>query len=351
MNPLHPPEIAAKAASPQRLLIVIVNYKTAQLTLSCLRSLDTEARSLPGVRVVVVENASGEEEVLARGIGEQGYSPWVDLVVAPRNGGFCYGNNLAIRPALKSEQPPQYVLLLNSDTEIFPGAVRSLLEFADAHPRAGIFGSSFTNPDGSPWPYAFRFITAWSELERGVQLGLLSRLLKNHAVPRTMGQEPAPVDWVAGASMLIRRQVFEAIGLMDEGYFLYFEEVDFCLRARRAGWPCWYVPQSRVMHIAGQSTGVSVRDRRPGRLPAYYFESRHRYFLKNFGPVHTLAADLAFGLGYASYRLRRWLQRKPDQDPQHLLADFWRHSTLLNWSRLSRREGSHPAATAAKPHG
>lgn len=320
------------SASP-RVLIVIVNYKTAKLTVNCLRSLEAEAAAIPGTRVVVVENASGDAETLALAIRDHGWSGWAELSVADRNGGFAYGNNWAIRPALRLVQPPPYILLLNSDTEIFPGAVRNLLEFMDGRPDVGIAGSGLKNLDGSDWSIAFRFITVISELEQGLRIRLVSKLLKNYCVARTMEKEIAPVDWVAGASMIVRRQVFEAIGLMDEGYFLYYEEVDFCLRARRAGWPCWYVPHSQVMHIAGQSTGVTVRDQKPPRLPKYYFESRRRYFVKNFGLVYALAADLAFGVSYALWRLGRRILHKPDNDPPHMLGDFWRHSVLFKRNR------------------
>jgi GT2 family glycosyltransferase len=257
----------------------------------------------------------------------------VELSLAERNGGFAYGNNWAIRPALKTEHPPQYILLLNSDTEIFPSAVRALLEFMDSHPDVGIAGSSFEYPDGTDWPIAFRFITVWSELEQGLRLRIASQLLKNHIVARTMEKKIAPIDWVAGASMIIRRDVFEDIGLMDEGYFLYYEEVDFCLRARRAGWPCWYVPQSHVMHIAGQSTGVTARNQKPRRLPAYFFESRRRYFVKNFGLGYALAADLAYGVSHALWRVGRRVLHRPDNDPPHMLRDFWKNSVVFERNR------------------
>jgi GT2 family glycosyltransferase len=315
-------------------LVVIVNYKTAKLTINCLRSLEAEVASIPGARVVVVENASGDAEAIEAGIRENHWESWAELSPADKNGGFAYGNNWAIRPALKLPQPPEYVWLLNSDTEIFPGAVKTLLEYMDAHPEVGITGSSFENPDGSDWPIAFRFITILSELEQGLRVRLVSKLLKNHCVARTMGKEIAQIDWGAGASMMIRRKVFDDIGLLDEGYFLYYEEVDFCLRARRAGWTFWYVPQSRVMHIAGQSTGVTVRDQRPKRLPAYYFESRRRYFVKNFGMFYTLIADLAFGVSNAFWRVGRRILNKPDNDPPHMLGDFWRHSVIFPRNRV-----------------
>jgi cellulose synthase/poly-beta-1,6-N-acetylglucosamine synthase-like glycosyltransferase len=292
----------------------------------------------------VVDNASGDGPELVDAIRSHGWGDWVTLDVAERNGGFASGNNVAIRPALASANPPRFVLLLNSDTEVRPDALRSLLEFMEAHPDVGIAGSGIENPDGSDWPIAFRFITTGSQLLSGMRLGLMDRLLQGSVAARRMSQErPAPVDWVSGASMIIRGEVFDTIGLLDEGYFLYFEDVDFCLRARRAGWTCWYVPQSRVMHIGGQSSGlVGVSGNSGGvnsavkvpRVPTYWFDSRRRYFLKNFGLARTMAADLAFGLGYASWRLRRRLKRTPDIDPPHMLADFWRHSVLFGgpWS-------------------
>jgi N-acetylglucosaminyl-diphospho-decaprenol L-rhamnosyltransferase len=325
----------ASGAADNRLLVVIVNYKTAALTTACLRSLEHEISGVAGISVTVVDNDSGDGPALAGAIRAHGWEGWVALKTAARNGGFSAGNNEAIRAALASANPPRFVLLLNSDTEVRPGALRTLLKFMEAHPEIGLAGTGVENPDGSDWPFAFRFISPANQLLNGLRLGVLDRIFSGRVVARRMDQHRADrVDWVSGCSMIVRREVFDSIGLMDEGYFLYFEEVDFCLRAHRAGWPCWYVPQSRIMHIGGQSTGVTERQTaidRPQskRVPAYWFESRRRYFVKNFGIGRAIAADLAFGIGYACWRLRRRLQRKPDLDPPHMLADFWRHSVLL----------------------
>ncbi len=128
--------------------------------------------------------------------------------------------------------------------------------------------------------------------------------------------------------MIIRRDVFDAIGLLDDGYFMYFEEVDFCLRAARAGWPCWYVPASHVVHLVGQSSGVTDVKQATNRRPKYWFESRRRFFRKNHGLIKTAAADLLWMAGFATYRMRRLIQRKPDTDPEKLLGDFARNSVL-----------------------
>ncbi|MEL7238670.1 MAG: glycosyltransferase family 2 protein, partial [Planctomycetota bacterium] len=143
-------------------------------------------------------------------------------------------------------------------------------------------------------------------------------------------------DWVAGASMLVRREVFEQAGLMDERYFMYFEEVDFCRRAMEAGWPCWYVPSSRVVHLVGQASGVTDAKKQNKRRPAFWFESRRRYMLKNLGKLRATLADLCFMTGFATWRLRRRLQRKPDQDPQKFLTDFAGQSVFAKGFRLAK---------------
>lgn len=312
-----------------RTLISIVNYRSGGLVIDCLKSLEGEVLANPGTEVVVVDNHSGDDsaERIDAHIRAAGYG-WARLVRSELNGGFSYGNNMAIRPSLLSAEPADYYWLVNPDTMVRPGALRALTDFMAARPRVGIAGSSLEDDNGELWPWAFRFPSLWSELDGGLRLGVVTRLLQRHALARRMGPEPEQIDWLPGASMMIRREVFQAIGLMDESYFLYYEETDFCRQARQAGWACWYVPQSRVMHIAGQSTGVTAKTDRPKRLPAYWFESRRRYFIKNHGRLYAACTDVLWMAGYALWRLRRLVQRKPDTDPPHKLADFCRHSAL-----------------------
>ena len=129
-------------------------------------------------------------------------------------------------------------------------------------------------------------------------------------------------DWLAGASMLIRREVFDDAGFLDEGYFLYYEEVDFCLRAARCKWQTWYGPTSRVVHLVGQSSGVTSRDAAARRVPRYWFESRARFFLRNYGRVSRFCADIGWLSGHLLYRFRCLVQGKRVTFPQHLLRDF-----------------------------
>jgi len=122
--------------------------------------------------------------------------------------------------------------------------------------------------------------------------------------------------------MMIRREVFADVGEFDETFFLYFEETDFCLRAKKAGWSTHYVRGSAVAHIGSVSTGLKDNRR---RMPQYWFDSRHHYFKKNHGPMYLALSDVLFALGFAMWRVRRKIQRKPDEDPPALLADFIRH--------------------------
>jgi GT2 family glycosyltransferase len=313
-----------------KLLIVIVNYRTASLVIDCLGSLDPEVAALPGTRVVVTDNASGDDSVplLERTIRDRGWGAWAELMPLARNGGFAFGNNAAIRPALASADPPDYVLLLNPDTLVRPGAVRTLVGFLDAHSEAEIVGPRLEGPDGTLQCSVFRFPSVLGELEQGLRLGLATRLLSKWVVAPPPPSVARSTDWVSGACLMARRSVLERVGLLDEGYFMYYEEVDFCRRAARAGFSCWYEPAARVVHLEGSTQGVRGQRATSARRPGFWFDSRRRYFRTHLGPVRGRLADLAWVLGYASYRVRRVVQRKPETDPPGLLIDLVRRNLL-----------------------
>ena len=134
--------------------------------------------------------------------------------------------------------------------------------------------------------------------------------------------------------MILRCEMIEGIGPLDEGYFAYFEDTDYCLNARRAGWLTWYVPESLVVHLEGASSGIDSRSQ--ARLPAYWFQARRRFFLKNYGPIYAMAADSAFLLGCALGGLRRMLQGKRNPNPPSLLRDSMLHSVFLTGFRREK---------------
>jgi GT2 family glycosyltransferase len=329
-----------------RLLVAIVNYRTAPLVVDCLRSLAPEIANLGDARVVVVDNASGDgsERVLSNAIAKNGWSAWATLKPAARNGGFSYGNNRAIEEFVDRSfgDRPEYVLLLNPDTLVRAGALRVLLDFMDRNQGVGIAGAGLEDPDGTPQHCRFRFPSLLGELESTLEVGVVSRCLARHKVAPPLVDDAHPIDWVAGASMIIRTSVFDAIGLMDEDYFLYFEEVDFTRRAAAAGIPCWWVPQSRIVHLVGQSTGVTVRDARPARRPRYWFESRWRYFVKHHGRAYALAASLAWMVGHVGHEIIRVVRRRPNLGPPCLLSDFVRYT-------FGKKRVAHAAGVSSRP--
>ena len=311
--------------------VVIVSYRTAQLVITCLESLDKQ-RLGPGftVRVVVVDNASGDALPVSRAVAQRGWGEWVTVIDSGHNGGFAFGNNRGMRK-LRERGVPHYYHVLNPDTEVLPGAVAELVSFLEANPSVGLAGGSFRNSDGSPWCVSFRFPGLVSQMLEGMNLGLLSALFRRWIVSRQMTPRNQPVDWLCGASMLVRAPVIEATGGMDENYFLYFEETDFCRRALLAGFPSWYVPASLVMHHSGASTQVTGADEGRKRLPAYWFASRRRYFAAAYGTRKAMLIDVVAILSLGVGHLKRLLLGRMSSAVPFLLRDLIRESIL--WPR------------------
>jgi N-acetylglucosaminyl-diphospho-decaprenol L-rhamnosyltransferase len=335
-----------------KLLIVIVCYRVVDLTIDCLRSLNDEMARLPGAKTIVCENGTGGDapRQLAKAIEENGWQDWCELQVIWPNLGFTGGNNHVIRAALAAEDRPEYVVLLNADTIVLPGAIEKLVEFMEKNPKVGIAGSRLESREGVIQGSPYRFQGIASEFDNGLRLGMVSRMLRPWAVAMPNPTKACEVPWVAGASMIVRREVFDAIGLLDEGFYTYFDDIDYCLNAQRVGWPTWFVPESRIIHLEGASTGITSKPQQPKRRPKYWFDARRRYFLKNYGGVYAALVDLAFITGFAMWRLRRWTTRKPDVDPPYMLADSIRYSVFFRGSKVKPVE--NPAlvnAANAKP--
>ena len=250
------------------------------------------------------DNASGDDSVaiVESAIRAGGWSAWAEVIALPRNGGFAYGNNRAIERARELDPAFAAIVCLNPDATVRPSALASLLGHLNEHPTAGIVGASIEDEHGVRQRSAHAFPSPLRELEGAAQLGILSHLFARSLSFEVNGDTAQTCDWVSGACFVVRREVFDSIGHFDEGYFLYFEEVDFCLRAKRAGWLCWTVPEAQIMHLEGASTGIRAKQR---RRPEYWFASRRRYFTKAFGVGGLVAADVLWSLGRASLLLRR----------------------------------------------
>lgn len=314
--------------SAPRVHCIVVNYRTPALTEECLASLALERRNaLPSLRASVVDNASGDGSVerLGAAIAREGWSDWVALSASPSNGGFAAGNNFALRALLPAQPAPDYLYLLNPDARALPGAVEALVEFLEAHPSAGIAGSRILDDRARLQHSAFRFPNVWDEFARGIELAWVDRFLAARLTTLPATDVPVRCDWVSGAALMLRRQVLERVGLMDEGYFLDYEETDLCHAAQTLGLECWFVPDSRVIHRVAQAKQAATTS---PRRPPYWFESRRRYFVKNRGRSYAMLADLAHLSGHLALRARRLLQGRPTESPPGFVVDFLRHSAL-----------------------
>jgi N-acetylglucosaminyl-diphospho-decaprenol L-rhamnosyltransferase len=321
-----------------RILTIILNYKTAGMTL---RSAEAALREMAGLEgeIVIVDNASGDGsfEMLAAEVEARGWAAdaRVRVVQSGRNGGFGAGNNVGLQLGLSCGGAPEYYYVLNSDAFPDAGSIRALYEYLETHETAGFAGSYIHGPSGDPHLTTFRFPSIWSELEGAARFGPISRLLASKAVPVPIPDQTQAVDWLAGASLMMRREVLAEIGLFDETFFLYFEETDLCRRAHLAGWSTVFVRESEVTHIGSVSTGMKTW----ARMPTYWFASRAHYFLKNHGWLYAVLATKAHVLGGVLWRIRRSLQGKPQADPDHFLRDLVVHDARRLLSpRAPRRE-------------
>jgi len=338
--------------SELNIAVVIVTYKTALLTIDCLRSVQSE-RSTPGlhIRAVVVDNASGDLPIIAQAVEQNHWESWITLVSAPQNGGFAYGNNLGIHHATV-DASPDYVYLLNPDAQVRAGAIGALVRFLESHDEVGIAGSSFEDLDGTDWPIAFRFPGVISELDDGLDFRPVRTLLRRWAVARRMNKTAQPVDWICGASMLIRPSVIRAVGGLDENYFLYYEETDFCYRAKQAGFCTWYVPESRVMHIRGQSTNVTDTTKGRRRFPGYWWESRRRYYAVTLGIGHAIALDAVAVLARSLGLMKNIVLRRRHVSSPYYIRDLIRHSVIWPSNRvLAKTSGPHLNGVPARSSG
>lgn len=313
-----------------KLLTVIVNYKTSDMTLDAAKSAVKAMEAIAGQwQIVIVDNDSQDgsferiQQALKNNCQQDPNSPWqhVSVVQSSHNGGFGAGNNYAIRKALTSENPPEYVYILNSDAFPEPDAVKCLIDRLEERPEVGIAGSYIQGVDGVPHTTAFRFPTLFSEFEDAMNLGVITRLLRNYVVPMGIPDTDCDVDWLAGASMLLRSSMLKQIGLFDETFFLYFEETDLCKRARNNQWKTAYIKESKVVHIGSVSTGMKKWE----RIPRYWLDSRRHYFCKNHGYLYATLATMARLFGGMTWRVRASIQNKQDANPKYFLRDLFRH--------------------------
>lgn len=288
------------SASPLRLAVIILSYNTRELLQRCLQSVFAAAEGTAdhlAVDVLVIDNASHDDS--AAMVATQ--FPQAHLIPSPTNLGYTGGNNLGLQylglnigtipqslvsrlPSPISHLPsPDFILILNADTEVATDALGQMANFLATHPAAGACGAKLTYGDGSFQHGAFAFPTLF---QLALDLFPLTGVRGSHrlhhsqwngryAQQQWQGTEPFPVDFALGAALMVRYETVAQIGGFDEGYFLYCEEIDWCLRMKLAGWQIYAVPTAAVIHYEGQSS-------RQVRWPAFVrlWRSRLRFYAK-----------------------------------------------------------------------
>lgn len=276
------------------LLVSIVNYKTPGLVVECIDSLKRFAPSEAALQVVVVDNDSADGSLERIGAAH----PDVRLIDAGGNLGFAAGNNLALRDCCSD-----YVLLLNSDAKVEAGTLDSMILALRDNTQVGAVSGRVVNAsDGADQDYPYRFPTLRE---------MVRRALRGPQFPAAGQDRPVPLERLHGACMMMRGALLQSVGLLDEGFFMYDEDVDWCTRARLAGWSLWLLPTARVLHHGGSSSGrapsgqrhrpelsaTALRMRYELRRSRYLLYRKHRKAWELF--LLKLLTDLAMLMGSA----------------------------------------------------
>lgn len=302
-----------------RVAIIIVNYKSPYLTIACIQSLADQVDQQRDC-VIIVDNNSGKEDlnIIEQEIGMSGLSGFFKLIKLTENGGFSAGNNAGI-----SSVSAQYYLLTNSDTIFQPSAIPELLSGADKNRDAAIIGPGLEWPNGERQVSCFRYISPVAELINTASIKYITTFFRKYNVPLTPDENPVRPDWISFASVLIRKEVFDKVGMMDESYFMYYEDVDYCRRARMLGFDilCW--PEARVVHFHGQSSKVEEYKREKKRLPEYFYKSRSRYYRTYYGSVGLILANILWYTGRAISAFREFITGTERGVPQYQYKDIW----------------------------
>jgi GT2 family glycosyltransferase len=246
-------------------------------------------------RVIVIDNASSDGSVQVARAAD----PGAEIVQTGRNLGYT-ANNLGLG---RAETP--YALILNPDVELRPGALGALLDFAAAHPHAAAVGCRLLNPDGSLQHSVFRFPSLTQAVVGFFELLPLDSV-RNGRYPVESYDRPHRVEHALGACLLVRMSAVRQVGLLDPGFFMYFEETDWCYRARHAGWDVWYTPDATAVHQGGHSTR---RDHEA--MSVAFYRSQRRFYRKHYPRWKQLilAALRVVGVSYWALRTMKGIAR------------------------------------------
>lgn len=309
------------------LSVCIVNYKTPQLVIDCLASF---LPTLAGDATVVIADSNSQDDSMAKiraWFTSNDLSHKCRLISLPVNGGFSAGYNATMKSC-----PAEFYLLLNSDTLVRPGAIAQLLETAAECPQVGLFGPRLEWPNARAQVSCFRDHSPVSEMIAAARTRQVTALLQRFDVPLPIANAELRPPWISFAAVLIRNEVLTTAGPLDEDFFLYFEDCEYCHRAHKAGWDIMYIPAARIIHLHGQSSQVEQKFTAAKRLPRYYYASRTRYFRLRYGVLGPTLANLGWCLGRFISKLRETSGAKIPHLPEMAWKDIW-----TNWRAPLRK--------------
>lgn len=312
-------------------LIVTVNYNTASLCQHLINSICEHVLPTSHIRMMIVDNDSKDDsfEQLQAFIDANNIE-FVELVKNVNNG-FAGGNNAGIRHALRQKIHFDRIWFLNPDTVVQQNTYRALTDVL-MDEGADCAGSQLLNIHGEFQPSYFNFPNLITEISSGSRFGLFDKIFRPLLLKRQHTTDVSKCDWVSGASFMITAQFFIQVGFMDEKYFLYFEEIDYFYQAKQQGLVICHVPRSKITHIEGASTNIhGAESARPPRRAKYWFDSRRRYFLKNYGKASLIIYDTCFIAGYSLWLLRTFITKRDNikKEPEYFLRDFIRNSVFI----------------------
>lgn len=305
--------------------VIIVNYGTADLTVAAVQSVLDQPKNERVVHVDVVDNASPDDDaqILQDAHAKYQWADKVTLHLEQENHGFGGGNNVVLQGYKAAGGLPDKVLFLNPDASLDNNAIEILAEVLDDKPAAGFAGASISKPDGTAVTAAFRFPNAIAEFSQNLNFGPIASLFKRWHVPLAPSHPKGKVDWVSGASVMARKEALEDVGFFDDGFFLYFEEVDLMRQASLKGWETWYVPSAKVTHAEGAATGVKSGEEVRRRKPAYWYHSWQYYHWKNHGAFGAIVAGFGYLIGMVGQNVISTIRGRQSRSPLHGVKDFW----------------------------
>lgn len=311
---------------------IIVNYQTPQLVIDCIQTIATQVGDED--EIIVVDNASADDtiDVLTQAISEKKWEKLVTLIQAPTNGGFSAGNNLGMRHATADA-----FWLTNSDTLFLPGAIELMRQTVAAADLFGLYAPRLEWPDGRAQISTFRYHTPLGELLAGANTGPITKRFPQAEVPIHLDNFIERPDWASFASIVVRKDLLERVGGMDEGFFMYFEDVDYCKLATESGLGVFYVPECKVVHLRGGTSDVKAKTAKLERRPSYYYAARSRYFAKHFGRMGLWRANLLWTLGRGIAWIRETFGSKAPHTCKKESIDIWTNA----WQPLDPYGGAH----------